>query len=158
MEAPLRAFAVYAFLLLMFRIAGKRTFAQITPFDLVLLLILGEATQQGLIGDDFSVTKALLLITSLLGIDIAFSYAQRYLKPIDRLVEGLPLVVLEEGKAIDERMKKSRIDEGDILEAGRKMHGLERLDQMKYAVLERDGSISVIPKAEALWRAELVER
>lgn len=158
MEAPLRALVVYMFLLVIFRIAGKRTFAQITPFDFVLLLIVGEATQQGLIGDDFSVTKALLLITSLLGIDVLLSYAQRYVKPLDRLVEGLPLVLLEHGDVIDERMKKARVDEGDILEAGRKAHGLERLDQMKYAVLERDGSISVVPEAEAAWRAQLAER
>lgn len=158
MEAPLRALAVYMFLLLIFRLAGKRTFAQITPFDFVLLLIVGEATQQGLIGDDFSVTKALLLITSLLGIDILFSYMQRWIKPLDRVIEGLPLVLLQEGEMIDERMKKARVDEGDILEAGRKNLGIERLDQMKYAVLERDGSISVIPKAEAAWRAQLAER
>lgn len=158
MEAPIRAFVIYMFLLIIFRISGKRTFAQITPFDLVLLLIVGEATQQGLIGDDFSLTKALLLITSLLGIDVLFSYAQRYFKPLDRLVEGLPLVVLEQGEAIPERMKKVRIDEGDIMEAGRKIHGLERLDQMKYAVLERDGSISIVPKAEALWRAEVAQK
>ncbi len=153
MEAPLRALAVYSFLLLIFRISGKRTFAQITPFDFVLLLILGEATQQGLIGDDFSVTKALLLILSLVGIDIMLSYVQEYVPWLDRAVEGRPVIVLENGEPIDERMKKSRVDEGDILEAGRKMHGVERLDQIKYAVLERDGSISVIPKADAAWRA-----
>lgn len=158
MEAPLRALTVYLFLLVVFRFSGKRTLAQITPFDLVLLLILGEATQQGLIGDDFSVTKALLLITSLLGIDIAFSFVQRHLKPLDRVIEGLPLILLEQGSLIDERLKKARVDAGDILEAGRKAHGLERLEQMKYAVLERDGSISVIPKAEAAWRAEVATR
>ncbi len=157
MEAPLRALVVYMFLLIIFRIAGKRTFAQITPFDFVLLLIVGEATQQGLIGDDFSVTKALLLITSLLGIDILLSYVQRYVKPLDRLVEGLPLVLLKDGDTIDERLKKARVDEGDILEAGRKAHGLERLDQMKYAVLERDGSISVVPVAEATWRSDFAK-
>lgn len=157
MEAPLRALAVYLFLLVMFRVSGKRTFAQITPFDFVLLLVIGEATQQGLIGDDFSVTKALLLITSLLGIDVALSYVQRYVKPLDRLVEGLPLVLLEDGTPMQDRLKKSRVDEGDILEAGRKVLGLERLDQMKYAVLERDGTISVIPKAEAAWRAGVSE-
>ncbi len=154
MEAPLRALAIYFFLLLIFRIAGKRTFAQITPFDLVLLLVVGEATQQGLIGDDFSVTKALLLIVSLVGIDVGLSYLQRYLPTLDRAVEGLPLIVLEDGAVMDERLKKGRIDEGDILEAGRKIHGIERLEQMKYAVLERDGSISIVPKAEAAWRAE----
>lgn len=158
MEAPLRALTVYLFLLVMFRFSGKRTLAQITPFDLILVLILGEATQQGLIGDDFSLTKALLLITSLLGIDIVFSFIQRHVKPLDRVIEGLPLIVLEDGSLIEERLKKARIDAGDVLEAGRKVHGLERLEQMKYAVLERDGSISVIPKAESAWRAELAAR
>lgn len=158
MEAPLRALAVYVFLLLIFRIAGKRTLAQITPFDLVLLLIIGEATQQGLIGNDFSVTKALLLITSLIGVDIGFSYIQRKSKILDRVIEGLPLLLLENGETFEERLKKGRVDEGDILEAGRRTHGLERLDQMKYAVLERDGTISVVPKAEAAWRAQVAER
>jgi uncharacterized membrane protein YcaP (DUF421 family) len=73
MDAVLRAMAVYLFLLLVMRVSGKRTLTQITTFDFVLLLIIGEATQQGLIGDDFSVTKALLLITSLIGLDIAMS-------------------------------------------------------------------------------------
>ena len=71
--APL---VVYFFLLLLVRLSGKRTLAQVTTFDFVLLLIIGEATQQGLIGDDFSVTKALLLITTLLGIDIGLSLNQ----------------------------------------------------------------------------------
>lgn len=154
MEAPLRALTVYFFLLLIFRISGKRTFAQITPFDLVLLLIVGEATQQGLIGDDFSVTQAMLLIVSLVGIDIGLSYIQRYLPALDRAVEGRPVILLKDGDVMEDRIKTARVDEADILEAGRKIHGIERLEQMKYAVLERDGSISIIPKAEAAWRAE----
>lgn len=158
MEAPLRALAIYAFLLLIFRISGKRTFAQITPFDFVLLLIVGEATQQGLIGNDFSVSKAMLLIVSLVGIDIGLSYVQRHFPAIDRAVEGRPLIILEDGSIIRERLKKARVDEGDVLEAGRKVHGVERLDQMKYAVLERDGTISVVPKAEAAWRTEVAQR
>lgn len=158
MEAPLRALTIYVFLLLIFRISGKRTLAQITPFDLVLLLIIGEATQQGLIGNDFSVTKALLLILSLVGIDIGLSYVQRYLPWVDQAVEGRPLVILEDGDVIEERLKKARVDEGDIAEAGRKLHGLERLDQMKYAVLERDGTISIVPNAEAAWRAEFAPK
>lgn len=152
MEAPLRATAVYLLLLLIFRLSGKRTFAQITPFDFVLLLIVGEAIQQGLIGDDFSVTQALLLVVTLVGLDIALSYLQRYFPRLGRAVEGLPLILLEDGRVFSERLRKARVDESDILEAGRMLHGLERLEQMKYAVLERDGSISVIPKAEAAWR------
>ncbi len=153
MEAPLRALAVYVFLLVIFRISGKRTLSQVTTFDFVLLLILGEATQQGLIGDDFSVTKALLLIVSLVGIDIGFSYLQEYVPWLDRAIEGLPLVIVEEGNIFEDRCKKSRVAVSDILEEARRTHGIERMDQVKYAVLERDGAISVIPKAEAAWRA-----
>lgn len=153
MEAPIRALVVYVFLLVIFRITGKRTLAQITTFDFVLLLILGEATQQGLIGNDFSVTKALLLIASLLGIDAAFSFLQNRFDIVDRLVDSVPVLIMEHGKLMDEPAKRARISETDVMEQARRSHGLERLDQIKYAVLERDGGISVIPKAEAEWRA-----
>ncbi|HEX9787043.1 MAG TPA: hypothetical protein VGB09_03410, partial [Candidatus Binatia bacterium] len=73
MDAILRAAVIYSFLLVIFRIAGERTLASLTTFDFVLLLIIAEATQQGLIGDDFSVTKALLLVTTLIGLDVGFS-------------------------------------------------------------------------------------
>jgi uncharacterized membrane protein YcaP (DUF421 family) len=146
MDAVLRAAVVYAVLLLLFRISGKRTLAQTTTFDFVLLLIIGEATQQGLIGDDFSVTKALLLVTTLLGIDISISLLQGRFPKLGLALEGAPLVILEEGEPIRERLKKARVEEGDILEAGRLLHGLEHMNQMKFAILERDGAISVIPK------------
>jgi uncharacterized membrane protein YcaP (DUF421 family) len=146
MDAVLRAAAVYSVLLLLFRISGKRTLAQATTFDFVLLLIIGEATQQGLIGDDFSVTKALLLVTTLLGIDIGISLLQDRFPRLGLALEGAPVVILEEGEPIRERLKKARVEEGDILEAGRLLHGLERMSQMKFAILERDGAISIIPK------------
>ena len=73
MDAVLRAGSIYFILLLIFRISGKRTLSQITTFDFVLLLIVGEATQQGLLGDDFSVTNAILLVLTLVGIDVVLS-------------------------------------------------------------------------------------
>jgi uncharacterized membrane protein YcaP (DUF421 family) len=152
MDAVLRASAIYLFLLLILRMSGKRTIAQVTTFDFVLLLIIGEATQQGLIGNDFSVTKALLLIVSLVGIDIGMSLLQERWPRLGVFVEGAPLIVLSNGKPLHERMRKARVDEHDVMEAARTKHGLERLDQIKFAVLERDGGISIIPKAEAAWR------
>src|SRR5918999_3482892 len=98
MDAVLRATLVYSVLLLLFRISGKRTLAQTTTFDFVLLLIIGEATQQGLIGDDFSVTKALLLVTTLLGIDIGMSLLQGRVPKLRLALEGASLVILEEGE------------------------------------------------------------
>lgn len=145
MDSVLRALAIYFFLILVFRISGKRTFAEVTPFDFVLMLIVAETTQQGLIGDDFSVTNACILIVTLIGTDIFFSLLKRRYPRLDRISEGLPVIVLEHGVPIREHMHKTRIDENDILLAARQTHGLERLEQIKYAVLERNGGISIIP-------------
>lgn len=147
MDAVLRAAAVYGFLLLIMRLSGKRTLAQVTAFDLVLLLIIGEATQQALLGDDFSVTNAFLVITTLIGIDIALSFVKKYWPGFARVTEGRPLVVVDDGQPLDEAMAWARIDVGDVLEEARTSQGLERLDQIRYAIIERDGSISIIPKA-----------
>ncbi len=115
MDAVLRAIAIYLFLLLIFRVSGKRTLAQITTFDLVLLLIIGEATQQALIGDDFSVTKAWLLILTLIGLEIALSELAGKFKIVDKWLNGVPLVLVQNGNVLRERMGKSRVDESDIL-------------------------------------------
>jgi uncharacterized membrane protein YcaP (DUF421 family) len=149
MDAVLRAAAIYVFLLIIFRISGSRTLAQITTFDFVLLLIIAEATQQGLIGDDFSVTQAMLLIVTLIGIDIGLSLLKEKLPTLDRWLEGTPLVIVHDGKPLRERMKGARVDESDVLVAARELQGLERMDQIKFAVLERTGEISIIPKKGA---------
>ena len=149
MDTVIRAFAIYFFLLVVFRIAGKRALVQITTFDFVLLLIIGEATQQALIGNDFSITTAWILIATLVGIDIAISLLKERFKKLERLVDGVPLVLVSNGELLRDRMEKSRVDEGDILGAARELQGLERLDQIKYAVLERSGTITIIPKESA---------
>ena len=149
MDAVLRATAIYAFLLVLFRIAGKRSLSESTTFDLVLLLIVGEATQQALLGNDFSITNALLVILTLVGLNIGMSLWKQRSPQLEKWVEGVPLVIVENGQPLKDRMNKARVDEGDILEAARTLQGLERMDQIKYAVLERTGGISIIPKAES---------
>lgn len=146
MDAVVRAVAVYLFLLVLIRLSGKRTLAHITTFDFVLLLIIGEATQQGLIGDDFSVTKAWLLIATLLGVDIALSLLKGRWPRLALALEGAPLVLISDGEPVDDRLERARVDIDDVLESARSNQGLERLEQIKYAVLERDGSISIIPR------------
>lgn len=146
MDAILRALAIYIGLLVVFRISGKRTLAQITTFDFVLLLIIGEATQQGLLGDDFSVTNALLVITTLVGFDIVLASVKERIPMFGRAADGLPVVIVQDGVPIEHRLKRARVDVADILAAGRENQGIERLDQIKYAVLEQSGSISVIPR------------
>ena len=148
MDAVLRGLSVYIFLLMIFRISGKRSLGQVTSFDFVLLLIIAETTQQALLGDDYSVTSAFLLIGTLVGVDIGLSLLKQHSAKLDRLLEGAPLVIVEDGKPLKDRMDKARVDEEDVLHAGRELQGLERMEQIKYAVLERNGDITVVPKQE----------
>jgi uncharacterized membrane protein YcaP (DUF421 family) len=140
-----RAAAVYLFLLVLFRIAGKRTLSQITTFDAVLLLIISEAIQQAMIDNDNSMTNAFLLVVTLVALDILLSLWKRRSKLVERVVDGLPTVVVQEGKVRHEFLERERIDEQDVLAAARAHHGLERLDQVKHAVLEASGQITVVP-------------
>jgi uncharacterized membrane protein YcaP (DUF421 family) len=146
MDTIIRGFAVYAFLLLIFRIAGKRTLNQITTFDVVLLLIISESIQQAMIDSDNSVTNAFLLVVTLVGLDIALSLVKRYSKRVARILDGTPILIIEDGHLHRDRMEKERIDEADILSSARELQGLERLDQIKYAVVEDSGHITVVPK------------
>jgi len=146
MESIARGLIVYAFLLVIFRIAGKRTLAESTNFELVMLLIISETTQQAMVDGDHSLTNSVLLVITLVGTSLVFSILKSRFKAVERLLDGAPLVLVEDGKMLKDRMLHERIDEDDILEAGRQVQGIERIDQIKHAVLERSGQISIIPK------------
>ena len=145
MESVLRAASIYAFLLLLFRVTGKRSLAQITAFDFVLLLIIGEATQQALLGNDFSIVNAFIVIGTLMFLELGLSLVKGWVPKLDPLLDSTPLVIVEDGKVLHDRISNERVDLNDILAAARERHGLERLDQIKFAVLERSGGISIIP-------------
>lgn len=145
MESVIRASFVYLFLFVVFRLLGKRGLSSITTFDFVLLLIIGEAAQQGLSGDDYSVTNAILVILTLIFFDIILSLAADRFKFLKRPLEDSPLIIVKDGKVLKNRMHMVRISEDEIMESARKKQGLEDISQIKYAVLERDGNISVIP-------------
>jgi uncharacterized membrane protein YcaP (DUF421 family) len=145
MDSVLRAAAIYLGVLILFRLAGRRMLSDVTTFDFVLLMIIGEATQQALLGDDFSITNALLVVTSLVMLNVALSLSKRS-ERLEMWIDGGPLLVVEHGRILERRARRARVDERDILEAARASHGLERLDQIEYAVLERNGHISVIPR------------
>lgn len=149
MDAVLHGLAVYIFLLIVFRIAGKRSVAEVTTFDFILILIIAEATQQALLGQDYSITNAFLLIITLLGADILMSLIKQRSPQAEKWLDGVPLVIVENGRPLHDRMDKARVDESDIMTAARERLGLERIDQIKYAVLERSGGISIIPKRAA---------
>lgn len=148
MDSILRGVAVYVFLLLIFRIAGKRTLSQTTTFDLVLLLIISETTQQAMVDDDHSVTNGMLLIMTLVGMTILLSVLKQRFPKLDMALEGTPLILVDQGKVLRDRMEKCRVDESEILSAARMTQGLVGMDQIEYAILERNGDISIIPKGE----------
>ena len=146
MDAILRGLCVYVMLLVLFRLGGKRAVAQMTTFDFVLLLIISETVQEVLTRNDGSFTGALLLVTTLVGTDIGMSWWKSRSPAVEKLVDSVPLILVEHGVPLKDRMKKARVDEDDVLTAARELRGLERMDQIKYAVLERSGGISIIPE------------
>ncbi|HRB16047.1 MAG TPA: DUF421 domain-containing protein [Nitrospira sp.] len=146
MDAIVRGLVVYLFLMILFRIAGRRTLGSITNFDFVLLLIISEATQNAMIGNDYSVTNGFLVILTLVGLDIVLSYMKQRFPAMERYLDGLPLILVDQGRPLKDLMYRVRVDEQDILAAAREKHGLERMDQIKYAILETNGMISIVPK------------
>lgn len=146
MEAVIRAAGIYLGLLVVMRITGKRSLAQITTFDFILLLIIAEATQQALLGENFSITNAVLVIVTLISIDLALSLLTSSSPWLGKIVNGVPVVLVIDGVPLRDRMGKARVTEDDILEEARLTQGLERMEQIRYAVLEKGGGISIIPR------------
>ncbi len=146
MESVVRGVVVYLFLLVVVRLSGRRTLSQITVFDFVLLLIVAETTQQALLGDDFSLTNSFVLILTLFFVDIVFSYIKQWSPRSETLIDGAPTVLISRGKPDEEALRRARVDLDDVLEAARTQHGVERLDQIKFAVLEVGGNVSIVPQ------------
>lgn len=149
MDSVLRAAAIYFALLLLFKLSGRRSLSELTIFDFVLLLIIGEATQQALLGDDFSIVNAVVVIITLIGIDVGLSALKWRWPVFDLWLEGSPTIVVEHGVPLHSRLSAARLKVEDILEAAREKQGLERLEQIKYAIIERNGKISIIPSESA---------
>ena len=146
METVLRGFAIYVVLLVIVRLSGRRTLAQMTPFDLVLLLIIAETTQQAILGDDFSITNAIVLIVTLFGIDIALSYLKQGHSGLSLVIDGTPTILVSHGQPDQHALKRARVSVADVLKAARIQQGLERMEQIKFAILEASGEISIVPK------------
>lgn len=145
MNPVLRGLAIYFFLLIVFRIMGKKSLKETTSFDFVLLLIISEVTQQALVGRDYSITGAFILILTLISSDLVLTFLRDNFKIVDKITDGTPLLIVDHGKLLEKRMKKCKVDADDILHAARLTRGIEKMEQIKYAVLERDGSIAIIP-------------
>lgn len=146
MDTVIRALFVYVFLLLIFRISGKRTLSQVSTFDLVLTLIISEAIQEALVDSDRSLTGAALLVVTLVGLNILVSLLKQWYPGFERILEDAPIVIVEEGRLHRERMDKERVDEQDVLSAARELQGLASLEDVRYAVVEKDGHVTIVPR------------
>lgn len=145
MDSVWRAAAIYLALMVLFKIAGRRSLAELTTFDLVLLMVIGEATQQALLGEGFSLTNAVLVIVTLIAIDVGLSLAKQRWRWFSRVIDGGPTVLVENGRLLRQRMHHARLVEEDILEAARSSQGVLEIGHIRYAILERNGKISIIP-------------
>lgn len=144
-QVVLKTAGIYLVLLLIFRIAGRRTLAETSTFDLVLLLIIGETTQQAMIGQDESLATAIIAVLSLVSLDMAITYLKKLMPAFDRLIEGYPILLVHEGEVQKLALTANGLDSEDLREAARLSHGLEDMKEVRQATLERDGQISIVP-------------
>jgi uncharacterized membrane protein YcaP (DUF421 family) len=146
MESVIRGVVIYLFLWAVFRLSGKRTLAQTSPFELVLILIISEVTNQAMVDSDHSITNAILLIMTLVGMSVLLSVIKHYSPRATRWFEGMPLPLVKDGKLLQDNLDKARVDEGEILAAARITQGADRMAEIKTATIENDGKISVVTK------------
>jgi len=140
----LRSALVYLALLVGLRLAGKREIGQMTVFDLVVLLLLANAVQNAMVGPDTSLTGGVIAVAVLFVFDRAVAQLRLRWPRLRRLVEGSPTVLVLHGEVITAHLKREGIDEA-TLEAALREHGVAALGDVEMAVLETDGSISIVP-------------
>lgn len=145
MDSVLKAVVVFFVLWAIIRVSGRRTLGEMTAFDFVLFLIIGGSTQRAITGEDYSLTNALVLVATFVVLDIALSIVDLKSPFMRRVLNATPTILVDNGHLLVRRMRRARVTEDNILEAARRLHGLERLDQIKFAILEASGDISIVP-------------
>ena len=144
-EFILRGAIVYAALIFLLRISGKRQVGQLAPFDLVLLLVLSNAVQNAMNGGDNSVSGGLISAVTLIGLNWVVGYVTFKNKAIEALIEGRPEILIHNGRLYPYALKRERLTHHELMNALRTA-GCATIEEVRAAVLENDGSISVIPK------------
>lgn len=142
-ELVIRSVVVYAALLAGLRFFGKREVGQFTLFDLVLVLLVANAVQPAMTGPDVSLLGGVIIIVSLLLANRAVAWLDRY-RVFSRFLTPPPTLIVKDGKFIQAKMRREGVSEDDVLMACRE-HGIDKVADLKMAVLESDGSISIVP-------------
>ena len=141
----LRATAIYALVMVLVRVSGKRAVGQFTPFDLVLLILIGNAVQNGINGGDNSLTGAAIMATTLIALNYGIALLISRSRKAEKLVEGEPVVLAHDGKVFEHVLKRELVSTSDFDEALR-MNGIDDVRDVQLALLETNGTISVVPK------------
>ena len=147
MDLVIRATVVFLFIYLVTRVAGKRELSSMEPFDLILLVVMGDLVQQSITQSDYSVTGALIVISTITLLTVFVSWVNWRFRSLRSVLEGQPVVLVENGKLIEQNMKRERITVEDIESEGRQQQVTDIAD-MRWALLETSGRISVIPASE----------
>jgi uncharacterized membrane protein YcaP (DUF421 family) len=143
MDLVLRAIFVFCFLLVLTRVIGKRELSSLQPFDLILLIIVGDAVQQGLTQDDYSLTGLVLVVGTIAVLQVCVSWLGYRFPRVRPILEGEPIIVLQDGKPIERNLKRERLTVEEIAEQARQQ-SIPHLADLKFVVLETDGRLSFI--------------
>ena len=141
----LRALVVYVFVMVLVRVSGKRAVGQFTPFDMVLLILIGNAVQNGINGGDNSLTGAFVMATTLIVLNWAVAFATSRSHGAERLVEGVPVVLARDGKVFERMLRRQLVSDADFHKALRQ-HDIVSVEDVALALLENNGTISIIPR------------
>ena len=143
-EIVVRTAIIYLVFLLLLRLSGKRQLGQFTLFDIALVLLAANALQPAMTGPDQSVTGGVIIVITIFALNRLVAEARVRIPIVKRLLESTPTVIGRDGQWLKDALEQQGVDEEDV-EAALREHGLERVDQMKLAVLEEDGSVSIVP-------------
>jgi uncharacterized membrane protein YcaP (DUF421 family) len=145
MDIALRGIVLYAFVVLILRVIGRRELSSLSAIDLVLLIVLGDAIQQGLTQDDYSVTGALIAVSTIALMQLASSYLSFRSPRVRTVVEGDPIIVVQDGKPVAKNMRRLRMTTDELAEEARGQ-GIASLDEVSWAIAEASGTVSFIQK------------
>lgn len=145
MDLVLRATVVYVFVMLVTRISGKRELSSLEPFDVILLVVIGDLVQQGVTQSDESVTGALVVVSTMALLSVGVSWATFRVRALRPLTEGEPVILVQDGVVIDRNLRRERLSVGDV-EAAARAQQIAHLADLRWAILEDGGTISCIPR------------
>jgi uncharacterized membrane protein YcaP (DUF421 family) len=148
MDSVLRAIFVYLLLFVIFRASGKRTLQESSPFGMVLIFLISSSVADILKDEDRSITNGVVLAVTLVLMHLGFSYLKRDSTKLAKVIEDVPTLLVHDGQLLKQRMKDARVTREDILAAAREEQ-LGYINQIKYAILETNGTIRIIPKEKS---------